>query len=79
MCIRDRGEANKPRVIEFLEILDRQLAANKFIAGERYTVADITAQTAVDFMKPARVAVPDTLTNVKRWHADVSSRASAKA
>ncbi len=73
------GEANKPRVIEFLEILDRQLAENKFIAGERFTIADITALSAVDFMKPARVAVPDALTNVKRWHADVSARASAKA
>ncbi|MBV9558039.1 MAG: glutathione S-transferase, partial [Pseudolabrys sp.] len=69
--VAEWGEANKPRVVEFLGILDRQLAGNPFIAGERYTVADITAQSAVDFMKPARVGVPEALTNVKRWHAEV--------
>src|SRR3954469_25113332 len=73
------AEANRPRVVDFLRILDAQLASNKFVAGERYTVADITAQCAVDFMKPARVTVPEELANVKRWHAEVSARPSATA
>ena len=34
---------------------------------------------AVDFMKPAKLAVPEGLTNLKRWHEDVSARPSAKA
>jgi glutathione S-transferase len=72
------GEANRPRVAEFLEILDAQLAQNKFVAGVRYTVADITAQVAVDFMKPSKLAVPDTLANLKRWHAEVTARPSAR-
>lgn len=71
------GEANKPRVAEFLAILDAQLAQNKFVAGARYTVADITAQVAVDFMKPSKLAVPDKLANLQRWHAEVSARPSA--
>jgi glutathione S-transferase len=73
------AEANRPRVLEFLRVLDAQLAKNKFVSGERYTVADITALCAIDFMKPARVAVPDEMTNVKRWHAEVAARPSAKA
>jgi glutathione S-transferase len=73
------AEANKPRVAWFLELLDRELARREFIAGDRYSVADITALVTVDFMKPARLAVPDTLTNVKRWHAAVSARPSASA
>lgn len=73
------AEANRPRVIDFLRILNTELAAHSFIAGEHYTVADITALCAVDFMKPTRIAVPDDLANVKRWHADVSARPSAKA
>jgi glutathione S-transferase len=73
------AEANKPRIDDFLRILDAQLAKNRFVAGERYTVADITAQCAVDFMKPARVTMPEELDNVKRWHAEVSARPSAKA
>jgi glutathione S-transferase len=73
------GEANKPRVAEFLEILDRQLNSNPFVAGERFSVADITALVAYEFMKPAKLAVPDGLDNVRRWHADVSARPSARA
>ena len=77
--VPDWAEANKPRIIEFLHVLDGELKNTRFIAGDRYTVADITALCAVDFMKPAKVAVPDDCTNVKRWHADVSARPSAKA
>jgi len=73
------ADANRPRVLDFLRVMDGQLASRPFIAGEQYTVADITALCAVDFMKPARVAVPDDLTHVKRWHADVSARPSARA
>jgi glutathione S-transferase len=73
------AEANRPRVFNFLEILDRQLADNEFIAGARYSIADITAQVTVDFMKVPKLVVPDELTNVKRWHAAVSARPSAKA
>jgi glutathione S-transferase len=73
------AEANKPRVLEFLGILDAQLKDSRFIIGDRYMVADITAQCAVDFMKPARLAVPEDLANLRRWHADVSARPSAKA
>jgi glutathione S-transferase len=50
-----------------------------FIAGDAFSVADITGLVAVDFMKPAKLAVPDELTNLKRWHADVSARPSASA
>ena len=73
------AEANRPRVTWFLEMLDNELTAREFVAGDRYTVADITMQVAVDFMKPARLAMPDSAANVKRWHAAVSARLSAKA
>lgn len=73
------GEANRPRVAEFLEILDKQLAAHPFVAGERYSVADISAMVAIDFMKPSKLAVPENLSHVRRWHAEVSARPSAKA
>jgi glutathione S-transferase len=73
------AEANRPRVVDFLRLLDAELRHRPFVAGERYTVADITALCAVDFMKPARIALPEELTHLKRWHADVSARPSAKA
>lgn len=77
--IPEWAEANKPRVAEVFKILDGELADRPFIAGDRYTVADITAQVGVGFLKPARLHVPDECTNVERWYADVSARPSATA
>jgi glutathione S-transferase len=73
------AEANKPRVFEFLEIFDRELAGRRFAALDRYTVADITGLVTIDLMKPAKLAIPDELANIKRWYAEVSARPSAKA
>ena len=73
------AEANKPRIAEFLAVLDRDLADKPFVAGDRYTVADITGLVAVDFMKPAKLTVPEDLKNVRRWHAAISARPSAAA
>jgi glutathione S-transferase len=73
------AEANKPRVAQFLTVFDRELADRPFVAGDRFTVADITGLVAIDFMKPARLAVPDECANVRRWHAAVSARPSAGA
>lgn len=73
------AEANRPRVAEFLGILDTQLKAQPFVAGEHFSVADITALVAIDFMKPSKIPLPESLDNVKRWHAEVSARSSSKA
>ena len=73
------GEANKPKAIEFLHLLDRELADREFAAGDAYSVADITGLIAIDFMKPARIKVPDECVNVLRWHAALSDRPSAAA
>jgi glutathione S-transferase len=73
------GEVNKPRVVEFLEFVDSELKDRLFVAGDHYTVADITGLVAVDFMKPAKLAIPTQFTNLQRWHAQVSARPSAKA
>jgi glutathione S-transferase len=73
------GEANKERVVAFLRILDAHLARSRFAAGERYSVADITGLVALDFMKPARLAVPEELGHVRRWHAELAARPSARA
>jgi glutathione S-transferase len=73
------AEANKPRIAAFLTVLDRELADRPFVAGEHFSVADISGLVALDFMKPARLAVPDGLTHVRRWHADLAARPSAGA
>ncbi len=73
------GEANKPKVMALVRWLDEELADREFIAGDRFTIADITALVAIDFMKPAKLAVPDDHRNLLRWHEDVRGRPSAAA
>lgn len=73
------GEANKGRVLAALRLIDRELAARPFIAGESFSVADITALVAVDWMRPARLSVPEELVNLQRWRREVSARPSAAA
>ncbi|RUZ49139.1 glutathione binding-like protein, partial [Mesorhizobium sp. M7A.F.Ca.US.007.01.1.1] len=77
--VPDWGEANKPKAVAFLRLLDGELGSREFIAGDSYSIADITGLIAVDFMKPARIKVPDECANVLRWHQAVSSRPSASA
>jgi len=77
--IPEWGEANKPKAVEFLHFLDRELAGREFAAGDAYSIADITGLIAVDFMKPARIGMPQECANVLRWHRAVSSRPSASA
>lgn len=73
------GESNKPRVTEFLQFLDGHLASRDFVCGDRFTVADITGLVGLDFMKPSKLAVPDDLSHVRRWHAKLSARPSSQA
>ena len=73
------ADANKPRIAAFLHLLDRELKGRRFAAGDSFSVADITGLVAVDLMKPAKLTLPEELINVRRWHADISARPSAKA
>jgi glutathione S-transferase len=73
------GETNKPKAIEFLRFLDGQLDGRTYICGDRFTVADITGLVGLDFMKPAKLSVPDELSNVRRWHETLAARPSAQA
>jgi glutathione S-transferase len=77
--VAEWGEANRPRVADFLKILDAQLKTHRYVAGDKFSVADITAMVAIDFMKPSKIPMPEGLDNLQRWYAEVSARPSAKA
>jgi glutathione S-transferase len=59
--------------------LDGVLAAREFVAGERYTIADITALCAIDFGRVSKIRVQPEHTHLARWYAAVSTRPSAQA
>jgi glutathione S-transferase len=73
------GEANRPKALQYMKIMDDQLGRNEFIAGSRFSIADITLLVATDFLKPAKLQIPEELEHLRRWHVAVSERPSAKA
>jgi glutathione S-transferase len=73
------GEANKIRVHAFLDLLDAHLARNRFVAGEQFSIADITGYVAMQFMRPAKLPWPDHIRHVTRWHGEVASRPAMAA
>ena len=77
--IAEVAETNRPRVLDFLRILDAHLADSRYAAGENYSIADITGLVGMDFLRLARIQSPPELANVARWHAELSARPSASA
>jgi glutathione S-transferase len=71
-----RGRA---RVLRFFETMEAELAGRAFVCGPGYSIADITTLVTVDFAKWIKLAIPETCANLRRWHAEVSARSSAKA
>ena len=71
-------ERGRRRLDRFYRRIDRQLADNRFIAGPRYSVADITVLCSIDFAtKVVEAGLPQDCANARRWHAEVSARPSA--
>lgn len=74
--LADRGRKG---AAAFLDRLDEQLGGSEFVAGDMYSIADITAMVFVDFAGWTKIGLPDDARHLKRWHAAVSSRPSAAA
>ena len=73
------AERGRVRVQHFFARLDARLAANEFICGSYFTIADIIGMVTVDFCGWAKLNAPERLTHLHRWHSVVSARPSAKA
>jgi glutathione S-transferase len=73
------GEICKRKFAARLEWLDGELAERAFVAGDCYTIADITALTAIDFARVVKLRITPEQKNLQRWHESVSARPSAAA
>lgn len=77
--IPEFGANSKKEALSRMAWLDGELADREFIAGDRFTIADITALVGIDFGRVTQISIADDQTNLKRWHDAVSSRPSATA
>jgi len=77
--IPELAERGRRRLLHFFYRLNDQLAGNTFLAGDNYSVADISAMVLIDFAGWIKIAIPDDAIHVARWYAEVSKRPSAAA
>ncbi|HEY8163397.1 MAG TPA: glutathione S-transferase [Methylocystis sp.] len=73
------AETQRPRALAGMRFLDGELADRPYVAGEDFTIADITAFVAIELTRLARIDVPDDLPNLARWRREVGARPSAAA
>ena len=62
-----------------MRLLDSHLATSQFAAGDAFSIADITGLVALDFAKPARIAIPPEFEHLTRWYEALKARPSASA
>lgn len=73
-------ERGKQRVLNFYADLEERLKDNAYVAGEQFTIADITAITTIDFAtKAIELGIPEDHVAVRRWYDIVSARPSMAA
>ncbi len=73
------GEVCRKHALARMKWLDEALARQPYVAGDRYTIADITALVGIDWGRVTKTRVPAECTNLLRWHELVSNRPSAAA
>ena len=78
-CVEEWGHVCAEKAPKALEIFDAQLANNAYLAGDRFSIADITLGVAVDFAEMVKVVPIPELANLARWRAEISSRPSFSA
>lgn len=72
-------ERGKDMMLILLERLEAQLADNRFIAGEAFSIADITGYFLILLGVRLDFPIPDDRPNVARWYEDVAARPSTQA
>ena len=72
----ERGEM---RLNLFYKKFDDQLANNKYVAGNCFSVADITTICTIDFANFSKLGIPKNCRNLQRWYKLVSTRPSVSS
>ncbi|MBA5776594.1 glutathione S-transferase [Stappia sp. F7233] len=77
--IGEWAQANREKAIEMMRFLDEELAGRDFVAGDSYSIADITLYCAIDFCRLPKIEMPEELHHLKDWYERMAARESAKA
>lgn len=73
------AERGRQGLLRFFDRLEANLSTSEYIAGNVYTIADITGLCVVDFAAWVKIRPGDSHPNIRRWYGSVSTRPSAAA
>jgi len=76
---KEWGDKQLEKAVAGLAYFDSVLASNAYLAGQEFSVADITLHAGLVFAGFAQIAVPAELTNLIAWQARIATRASIAA
>lgn len=77
--VKEWGEVCGQQALKFYDVLEHQLGQCQYVAGDSYSIADITTLCTIDFARVMKLNPSEEHSNIKRWYDEVSSRPSAKA
>ena len=73
------GEDCKKSAYGYLKLLNQHLSDSTYLAGDQFSIADITMLTTLDFGRVVDIRLNEKHEHVQRWYDLVSQRPSAKA
>jgi len=73
------GKDSVKQAMEFLDTLNDRLAESNYIAGDDFSIADITALCTLDFARIVKIYPAKEHTHLNRWYELVKSRPSTSA
>lgn len=76
---KEWGEFQAKRAVEGMRYLNSVLATQPYLAGDAFSVADITAFAGVNIADYFKIEMPAELVHLKAWHARVAARPSISA
>jgi glutathione S-transferase len=77
--IPELAERGRARLGHFFHDMDARLKDREFVAGSRYTIADISTLALIDLAGWVKLTIPEECADLRRWYAAVAARPSAKA
>ena len=75
-CVAEWGQVCAKKAPKALQMFEHRLSDSEYLAGPRFTVADLSLAITLDFAEMVKVAPLPTLENVERWRSNIIKRPS---
>jgi glutathione S-transferase len=76
---KDFGEAQKRYALDRMRWLDGEIARRDFVAGSAFSMADIVAESVIDFARFVGIPLPEECAALAAWRARMKQRPSFRA